>query len=77
MRELEDDLWTDLTERQEQVLDYIDGCIVGGMPPTRAEIAKHFGIRPNAADDHVKALERKGRITLIPLASRGIRLVAP
>lgn len=77
MRQLEDDLWTDLTERQEQVLDYIEGCIVAGLPPTRAEIAAHFGFRPNAADDHVKALARKGRITLIRWASRGIRLVAP
>lgn len=76
MRQLEADLWTDLTERQEQVLDYIEGCIVAGLPPTRAEIAAHFGFWPNAADDHVRALARKDRVTLVPNISRGIRLVA-
>jgi repressor LexA len=65
-----------LTLRQIQVLDLIRECLDStGMPPTRAEIARQLGFRsPNAADDHLRALARKGVITLIPGASRGIRL---
>lgn len=45
------------------------------MPPTRAEIAAHMGFRSaNAAEDHLKALARKGAISLTPGMSRGIRL---
>jgi repressor LexA len=45
------------------------------MPPTRAEIAKDLGFRSiNAAEDHLRALERKGVIELLPGTSRGIRL---
>lgn len=65
-----------LTVRQTQVLDLIRECLDRtGMPPTRAEIARQLGFRsPNAADDHLRALARKGVITLVPGASRGIRL---
>ena len=46
-----------------------------GMPPTRAEIAEHLGFRSvNAAEDHLRALQRKGAIELLPGTSRGIRL---
>jgi repressor LexA len=77
MRELEKNLWTDLTERQEQVLDYIEDCIEKEqLPPSRAQIAIRFGFKsPNAAEEIVKALARKGRVTLTPNVSRGIRLV--
>ena len=45
------------------------------MPPTRAEIAKQLGFRSiNAAEDHLRALEKKGAIELLPGTSRGIRL---
>ena len=45
------------------------------MPPTRAEIAAELGFRsPNAAEEHLRALARKGVIQLLPGASRGIRL---
>lgn len=72
----DDDLYTDLTEQQERILDYIEDRIAGGLPPTRAEIAKHFGFRSdNAAEGHVKALARKGRLVLVRMISRGIRLV--
>lgn len=65
-----------LTARQEQVLtvirEYIDAS---GMPPTRADIAKELGFRSaNAAEEHLKALARKGAIEIVPGASRGIRL---
>lgn len=65
-----------LTTRQQQVLDLIkDHMQATGYPPTRAEIAKELGFRsPNAAEEHLKALARKGAIEMVPGASRGIRL---
>lgn len=65
-----------LTQRQQEVLELIRSyTIQTGMPPTRAEIAKRLGFRsPNAAEEHLKALARKGVIEMIPGASRGIRL---
>lgn len=66
-----------LTARQQQILDLIRSEIQRtGFPPTRVEIAQALGFRsPNAAEDHLKALARKGAITLTAGASRGIRLV--
>lgn len=76
MRQLETDLYTDLTERQEQVLSYIEDRILDGLPPTRLELCAHFGWRSTqAAEEHLHALVRKGRITLLPAVSRGIKLV--
>lgn len=65
-----------LTSRQQQILDLIRERIDReGMPPTRAEIARTLGFRSaNAAEQHLRALARKGAITLMPGASRGIRL---
>lgn len=67
---------SDLTPRQTQVLRLIQSRISGsGMPPTRAEIARELGFRSaNAAEEHLRALQRKGVIELIPGASRGIQL---
>lgn len=78
-RELEPDLYTDLTERQEQVLDFIESCIEKKhRPPTRAEISEHLRLKsPNAAQGHIEALARKGRIIVTPNISRGIQLVTP
>lgn len=76
-RYLGGDEWTDLTERQEQILDYVEKCIEDGLPPTRAEIAKHFKFAENAAQHHLLALEKKGRIQLLPGKNRGIKLVRP
>ena len=46
------------------------------MPPTRAEISKELGFRsPNAAEEHLKALAKKGVIEIVSGASRGIRLL--
>ncbi len=66
----------DLTPRQKEILQLIYDIIDDtGMPPTRAEIAKHFGFKSaNAAEEHLKALQKKGALQLIPGASRGIRL---
>lgn len=66
-----------LTPRQQEILDFIRNTVeVLGAPPTRAEIATAFGFAsPNAAEDHLKALARKGAINLEPGSARGIRLV--
>ena len=66
----------DLTPRQLEILQLIrDRIEATGMPPTRAEIAQEFGFRsPNAAEEHLKVLARKGVLELLPGASRGIRL---
>ena len=65
-----------LTSRQGEVLFLIQRVIrETGMPPTRAEIAEQLGFRSaNAAEEHLRALERKGAIELLPGTSRGIRL---
>jgi repressor LexA len=65
-----------LTQRQQQVLDVIRQCIEDtGYPPTRAEIAQKLGFKSaNAAEEHLKALARKGAIEMIAGTSRGIRL---
>lgn len=65
-----------LTSRQQQVLDLVRRHIdETGYPPTRADIARELGFRSaNAAEEHLKALARKGAIEMIAGASRGIRL---
>jgi repressor LexA len=67
----------DLTPRQREILDFIRNTLeVLGAPPTRAEIAGAFGFAsPNAAEDHLKALAKKGAVVLDPRSARGIRLV--
>ncbi|XKM14364.1 transcriptional repressor LexA [Orbaceae bacterium ac157xtp] len=66
-----------LTERQQQIYDLIKEQINStGLPPTRAEIAAQLGFKsPNAAEEHLKALARKGAIEMIAGSSRGIRLL--
>jgi repressor LexA len=67
---------SDLTPRQTEILRLIQHCIEEtGMPPTRAEIARELGFRSaNAAEEHLRALARKGVIALVPGTSRGIQL---
>jgi repressor LexA len=66
-----------LTQRQAEVFELVKQHIKNtGMPPTRAEIAKELGFRsPNAAEEHLKALARKGHIEILAGTSRGIRLL--
>lgn len=66
-----------LTARQQQIFDLIRERIEAtGIPPTRAEIALQLGFRSaNAAEEHLKALARKGVIEMVAGASRGIRLL--
>jgi repressor LexA len=65
-----------LTERQTEILKLIrDLTEVSGFPPTRAEIAERMGFRSvNAAEQHLRALERKGALDISSGSSRGIRL---
>ncbi len=67
----------ELTARQAEIFQFIkDHIEETGFPPTRAEIATHFGFRSvNAAEDHLKALERKGVLQILPGTSRGLRLL--
>ncbi|MFP5410101.1 MAG: transcriptional repressor LexA [Gammaproteobacteria bacterium] len=66
----------DLTPRQTEILNLIREWIeTTGLPPTRAEIAERFGFSsPNAAEQHLKGLAKKGMLDLVPGTSRGIRL---
>ena len=65
-----------LTERQTEILKLIKELTeVSGFPPTRAEIAERMGFRSvNAAEQHLRALERKGALDISSGSSRGIRL---
>lgn len=65
-----------LTPRQTEVLELIKSTMQEtGMPPTRAEIARQLGFKSaNAAEEHLKALARKGVIEILPGTSRGIKL---
>ena len=67
-----------LTARQAEVLDLVRSHITDtGYPPTRADIARELGFRSaNAAEEHLKALARKGALQIVPGTSRGIRLPA-
>ncbi len=67
---------SELTPRQRQVLEFIQRCVAeNSLPPTRAEIAEALGFRSaNAAEEHLRALQRKGVLDLMPGASRGIVL---
>jgi len=65
-----------LTPRQREILELIQSFIDEfGMPPTRAEIARELGFKSaNAAEEHLRALQKKGVLDLVPGASRGIQL---
>lgn len=67
-----------LTNRQQEVLDLLKRHLeTTGMPPTRAEISRELGFKsPNAAEEHLKALARKGAIEIVAGASRGIRILS-
>jgi repressor LexA len=66
-----------LTERQAEILRLVRELTeVSGFPPTRAEIARSMGFRSvNAAEQHLRALEKKGAIEIMSGASRGIRVL--
>ena len=66
-----------LTPRQAEILQLLkDYQAHSGMPPTRAEIATQLGFKSaNAAEEHLKALAKKGFIEMMPGTSSGIRLI--
>lgn len=66
-----------LTKRQEEVLMFICAFIADmGFPPTRTEICREFKFSSrNAAEEHLRAIEKKGVIRLVPGVSRGIQFV--
>jgi repressor LexA len=66
-----------LTERQQQILDLIGAWVQElGFPPTRVEICEVMGFRsPNAAEDHLRAIAKKGHIELTAGKSRGITIL--
>jgi len=66
----------ELTARQREIFTFLRRFMSErGHPPTRAEIAAHLGFRSaNAAEEHLRALARKGVLTLVPGAARGIQL---
>ena len=65
-----------LTAQQQKILQFVRDAIEStGFPPTRAEIATALRFRsPNAAEQHLRALERKGALEILQGAARGIRL---
>ena len=65
-----------LTKRQKEIFNFIKEEIESnGYPPTRSEISRTFGFKsPNAAEDHLKALKKKGVLDLAAGTSRGITL---
>ena len=67
----------ELTQAQENVLRYISECVrEREMPPTNQEIVDHFGwASPNAANGHLRALEKKGAIRRTPGKARGIEVL--
>jgi repressor LexA len=67
-----------LTDRQQEILDFISQSIVErGYPPTLREIGTHFGIRStNGVNDHLRALEKKGYLQREDLKSRALRPVS-
>jgi repressor LexA len=68
-----------LTDRQSEILKLVRELTeVSGYPPTRAEIAERMGFRSvNAAEQHLRALEKKGAIEISSGSSRGIRVLEP
>jgi repressor LexA len=67
-----------ITNAQQAVLDFVALHLrTVGIPPSRAEIARARGFSLTAAQQHLRALAKKGVLELIPGCARGIRLVRP
>jgi repressor LexA len=68
---------SELTSRQREILRFISEFIEKNkFPPTRSELSSHFGFRsPNAAEAHLRALEKKSVIGIERGAARGITLL--
>ena len=66
-----------ITSQQQRVLDCIQVYLnKTGFPPTRADICKELGFKsPNSAETHLRALEKKGFISIESGTSRGISII--
>lgn len=67
----------ELTPLQERYLGYIEDCILNRWPPTRQELADHFGTTNNAAQEMVLRLVKLGRLKILRHIPRGIRIADP
>jgi len=67
----------EITTQQQRVLDCIQVYLnKTGFPPTRADICKELGFKsPNSAETHLRALEKKGFISIESGTSRGISII--
>ena len=67
----------ELTKQQKKVLTCVEVYLnKTGFPPTRAEICQELGFKsPNAAEMHLRALEKKGYISIQSGSSRGISII--
>ena len=65
----------EMTNRQAQIFHWVEVFIENNrFPPSRKEIAEAFKIMPNAIQDHLRAIEKKGFLTLHPGVPRGISI---
>ena len=67
----------EITSQQQRVLDCIQIHLKKtGFPPTRADICRELGFKsPNSAETHLRALEKKGFISIESGTSRGISII--
>ena len=67
----------EITSQQQRVLDCIQNHLKKtGFPPTRADICRELGFKsPNSAETHLRALEKKGFISIESGTSRGISII--
>ena len=68
---------TDITKRQQQVLDQIERLTAKHkMPPTLLELGVPLGITTtHGVYGHLLALRRKGRVTWVENKSRPLRVI--
>lgn len=68
----------EVTARQAEIFAFLESFIEEhGYPPTRQEIATHFGLAsPNGVEQHLRALEKRGAIKITSGVARGIRVLA-
>src|SRR4051794_39248069 len=70
---------TSLTDIQAKVLAFVEQCLAEmGHPPTMREVAEHFGwSSTSTAQQHLEALNKKGRLTRTPRSPRSLRVTKP
>ena len=67
----------ELTERQKAIFKVLLDFIADNQyPPTRLELANELGITVNGVSEQLQAIERKGRIEIVPGISRGIKILS-